>query len=148
MTQALLEVRDLRVHFQTADGIVKAVDGVSFGINPGERLGVVGESGSGKSVTFLTIMGLITRKQATISGEVIYRGENILDWSQEELRHIRGTGMAMVFQDPISSLHPYYRVGNQITEAILAHERVGKQAATARAIEMLGKVGISQPEER
>ena len=148
MTQALLEVRDLRVHFPTPDGIVKAVDGVSFRIEPGERLGVVGESGSGKSVTFLTIMGLINRKQAVVSGEVIYRGENILEWGQDDLRQIRGTGMAMIFQDPISSLHPFYKVGKQITEAVLAHERVGKKAAWARAVEMLARVGIPQPEER
>jgi peptide/nickel transport system ATP-binding protein len=148
VSQTLLEARDLTVHFPTTDGLVKAVDGVSFSIGAGERLGVVGESGSGKSVTFLTIMGLVTRKHARISGEVLFRGENILRWSQEEMRQVRGKGMAMVFQDPMTSLHPFYKVGAQIAEAVLAHEKVSPSAARARAIDMLSKVGIPRPETR
>lgn len=147
-TTPVLEVRDLTVHFPTTDGLVKAVDGVSFTVAPRERLGVVGESGSGKSVTFLTIMGLITRKHARVGGEVLFKGENILDWSQEEKRQVRGKGMAMVFQDPMTSLHPFYRVGGQIAEAILAHEKVSKTAARARAVDMLRTVGIPRPETR
>jgi peptide/nickel transport system ATP-binding protein len=148
MTEPLLEVRDLKVHFPTNDGLVKAVDGVTFQMMPGDRLGVVGESGSGKSVTFLTIMGLITRKQARIEGEVLFKGENLLQRTQEEMRLVRGKGMAMVFQDPMSSLHPFYKVGYQIAEAIRAHEKVTKKDAFQRSIEMLGRVGISRPDER
>ena len=148
MAEPLLDVRDLKVHFDTADGIVKAVDGVTFLLEPGERLGVVGESGSGKSVGFLTIMGLITRKTAIIEGEVLFRGVNLLDLSLDDLRKIRGSEMGMVFQDPMSSLHPFYKVGSQIAEAVLAHEDVSRSDAMTRAIDMLARVGIPKPEER
>jgi peptide/nickel transport system ATP-binding protein len=148
MAEPLLEVRDLKVHFDTPDGVVKAVDGVSFIVSAGERLGVVGESGSGKSVTFLSILGLITKKYARIEGQVIFRGRNLLGLKDDELRSIRGKGIAMVFQDPLSSLHPLYRVGTQIVEAILAHEDIPKQQAWGRAVEMLGHVGIPRPDER
>ncbi|MGH2726257.1 MAG: ABC transporter ATP-binding protein, partial [Actinomycetota bacterium] len=148
MAEPLLEVRDLRVHFETPDGIVKAVDGISFSVEPGERLGVVGESGSGKSVGFLTVMGLITRKQARIEGEVLFRGRNLLELNADEMRSIRGKGIAMVFQDPLSSLHPLYRVGSQIVEAIRAHEDMSKHAARDLAVEMLRRVGIPRPDER
>jgi peptide/nickel transport system ATP-binding protein len=148
MAEPLLEVRDLKVHFPTPDGVVKAVDGLSLKLYPGERLGVVGESGSGKSVSFLTIMGLIKRKEAHIEGEVLFRGQSLLDMPTEEMRHIRGAGMAMIFQDPMSSLHPLYRVGSQIVEAIRVHEPVSKDEAWARAVEMLRRVGIPKPEER
>jgi peptide/nickel transport system ATP-binding protein len=144
---ALLEVKDLRVHFPTADGLVKAVDGISFSIRPGETLGVVGESGSGKSVSFLTVMGLITERQARIEGEVLFRGYNLLTLPAEDMRHIRGKEMGMVFQDPMTSLHPMYRIGYQIAEAVLAHEKTTKKAAAKRAVEMLGHVGIPKPEE-
>ncbi|MGZ4139525.1 MAG: ABC transporter ATP-binding protein [Actinomycetota bacterium] len=127
---------------------MKAVDGVNILLEPGERLGVVGESGSGKSVTFLTVMSLITRKDAHIEGEVRFRGVNLLDLAKDELREIRGAGMGMVFQDPMSSLHPFYKVGSQIAEAILAHEEVSKKDAHARAVDMLARVGIPKPEER
>ena len=148
MPEPLLEVRDLRVHFETPDGVVKAVDGVSFSVSPGERLGVVGESGSGKSVTFLTVMGLINRKHARIEGEVTFRGSNLLELKDDEMRSIRGRGIAMVFQDPLSSLHPLYRVGTQIVEAIRAHEDKTKKEAWDLAVEMLRRVGISRPDER
>ena len=148
MAEPLLEVRDLRVHFPTDDGLVKAVDSVSFSIDEGETLGVVGESGSGKSVTFLTVMGLIRRQQAVIEGEVLFRGENLLVASEETMRSVRGKQLSMIFQDPMTSLHPFYRVGDQIVEAIRAHERVGKHDAMERTVEMLRRVGIPQPDER
>lgn len=144
----LLSVKDLRVHFDTPDGVVKAVDGVSFEVSPSETLGVVGESGSGKSVTFLSIMGLIDKRAARITGEVLFRGTDLLTMPPEELRQVRGAGIAMVFQDPMTSLHPFYRVGAQIAEAITAHEDVEPDMAKARAIEMLDRVGIPQPAER
>jgi len=145
--QPLLEVRDLKVHFPTADGLVKAVDGVSFKIHRGETLGVVGESGSGKSVTFLTVMGLIGSRTARFEGEVIFKGRDLLKLPVEEMRHIRGKEMGMVFQDPMTSLHPMYRVGYQIAEAVLAHEATTKKAAWKLALNLLGKVGIPKPEE-
>jgi peptide/nickel transport system ATP-binding protein len=148
VAEPLLEVRDLKVHFPTEDGLVKAVDGVSLTLEAGDTLGVVGESGSGKSVTFLTVLGLITKKQARIEGEVIFRGQNLLDLPAEEMRNIRGAGMSMVFQDPMTSLHPYYKVGDQIVEAIRAHQPVPKKEAFAQAVDMLRRVGIPRPEER
>ena len=111
MSDVLLEVRDLVVHFPTPDGVVKAVDGVSFTIERGRTLGVVGESGSGKSITFLTVMGLINRKSAHVSGEVLFEGRNLLEATTEELRHIRGDRIGMIFQDPMTSLDPCFRIG-------------------------------------
>jgi peptide/nickel transport system ATP-binding protein len=148
VAEPLLEVRDLNVYFPTEDGLVKAVDGVSLTLAQGETLGVVGESGSGKSVTFLTVMGLITKKEARIEGEVIFKGQNLLDLPAEEMRHIRGTGLSMVFQDPMTSLHPFYRVGDQIVEAIRAHQPIPKKEAFKQAVDMLKRVGIPRPEER
>ena len=148
MAEPLLEVRNLKVHFPTEDGLVKAVDGVSFAIQQGETLGVVGESGSGKTVTFLTVMGLINRKAARIEGEVRFRGLNLLEAPPEELRGIRGSRISMIFQDPMTSLHPYYKVGYQIVEAIRAHQDISKDDAFNQAVEMLRKVGIPRPEER
>jgi peptide/nickel transport system ATP-binding protein len=144
----LLQVRDLRVHFNTPDGVVKAVDGVSFDVYPGETLGVVGESGSGKSVSFLTVMGLITRNEAQIEGQILFRGEDLLRLPADEMRNYRGSRMGMVFQDALTSLHPFYPVGQQIVEAIRAHEKAPKREAWARAIDMLRVVGIPRPEER
>jgi peptide/nickel transport system ATP-binding protein len=148
MAEPLLEVRDLRVHFPTEDGLVKAVDGVSFQIMPGETLGVVGESGSGKTVSFLAVMGLITPRQATIEGEVLFRGEDLLKVPQEEMRNIRGSKISMIFQDPMTSLHPFYRVGAQIGEAIRVHQKVSKKESLDQSIDMLRRVGIPRPEER
>ncbi len=148
MPEPLLEVRDLKVHFPTEDGLVKAVDGVSFTLQPGETLGVVGESGSGKSVTFLTVMGLVTKDQAVIEGEVLFRGQDLLKLPKDEMRNIRGSKISMIFQDPMTSLHPFYKVGYQIAEAVRTHKDVSKREAHDQAVEMLRKVGIPKPEER
>jgi oligopeptide/dipeptide ABC transporter ATP-binding protein len=143
---ALLEVKDLRVHFDTDDGVVKAVDGVNFSLDRGQTLGIVGESGSGKSVTNLAIMGLA--RGGRVSGEVLFEGRDLLKMHTSELRAIRGKQIAMIFQDPLSSLHPYYKVGAQISEMILAHEKVSKKDAHQRAIDLLRLVGIPRPDRR
>jgi peptide/nickel transport system ATP-binding protein len=143
---ALLEVRDLRVHFDTDDGVVKAVDGVNFSLERGQTLGIVGESGSGKSVTNLAIVGLA--RGGRISGEVLFNGRDLLKMHPAELRDVRGKQIAMIFQDPLSSLHPYYKVGAQIAEMIRAHEKVSKKDARGRSIELLRLVGIPRPERR
>jgi peptide/nickel transport system ATP-binding protein len=148
MSDPLLEVRDLKVSFRTEDGVVRAVDGVSFSVSEGETLGIVGESGSGKSVTMMSVMRLIIDPNAQFEGEVIYKGRDLMSLSQAELRGIRGSEIAMIFQDPMTSLNPVYRVGWQIVEQIRAHERISKQAARARAIELLAAVGIPHPHER
>jgi len=148
MPEPLLDVRDLRVHFPTDDGLVKAVDGVSFSVQPGETLGVVGESGSGKSVSSLTVMGLVNRKTAQISGEVHFQGQDLLTLPNDEMRTIRGEKISMIFQDPMTSLHPFYRVGTQIAEAIREHRKISKKEAHDQAVDMLGKVNIPQPKER
>jgi peptide/nickel transport system ATP-binding protein len=146
---ALLEVEDLKVHFQTDDGIVKAVDGVSYTVESGQALGIVGESGSGKSVSSLTVMGL-TRffKSARISGSVRFNGQDLLTASDEDMRRIRGNEISMIFQDPLSSLHPFYRIGKQMVEAIQSHRDVSKAQALDRSVEMLGLVGIPEPRKR
>ena len=147
---ALLEVRDLKVHFKTDDGIVKAVDGVSYSIERGRALGIVGESGSGKSVSSLTVMGL-TRfaGHAEISGSIRFDGQDLLEASDEDMRRLRGDDIAMIFQDPLSSLHPFYRIGDQLVEAVRAHrDDVPKARALDRAVEMLGLVGLPEPRRR
>ncbi len=143
---ALLEVRDLTVSFETEDGVVQAVDGVSYSVDRGQALGIVGESGSGKSVSSLTVMGL-TRfdGNARISGEVLLDGRNLLTAGDDELRRLRGDEVAMIFQDPLSSLHPFYKIGDQLVEAVRAHRDVSKAQALDRAVEMLGHVGIPDP---
>ncbi len=144
---ALLEISDLHVSFNTADGVVQAVRGLSFSVEAGKTLGIVGESGSGKSVSTQTIVGLT--RGARVSGRALFEGRDLLKMSERELRDIRGSKIAMIFQDPLSSLHPYYRVGWQISEMILAHERgTSKAAARQRSIDLLRLVGISQPERR
>jgi peptide/nickel transport system ATP-binding protein len=145
---ALLEIRDLHVSFATRDGIVHAVDGVSLSVDRGRTLGVVGESGSGKSVTALTVMGLTRLPNATIEGHVLLDGVDLLALPGDELRRVRGKRVAMIFQDPLSSLHPLYKIGWQIEEAIRAHERVSEKAARARALEALTEVGIPSPGDR
>jgi peptide/nickel transport system ATP-binding protein len=146
---ALLEVRDLRVSFATEDGLVRAVDGVSYSVDRGQAFGIVGESGSGKSVSSLTVMGL-TRfsSNARVTGSVLFEGRDLVAASDEEMRGIRGSEIAMIFQDPLSSLHPMYRIGDQLVEAVEAHRDIGKAAARARAVEMLGLVGIPDPRRR
>jgi peptide/nickel transport system ATP-binding protein len=148
VAEPLLEVKNLRVHFPTDDGLVKAVDGLSVRVEQGETLGVVGESGSGKSVTFLTVMGLVNRKQANIEGEIMFRGRNLLELPPDELQEIRGSKISMIFQDPMTSLHPFYKVGQQIVEAIRAHQAISKKDAWNQAVEMLNLVGIPRPKER
>ena len=143
---ALLEVRDLHVSFPTEDGVVKAVQGVSFSIDPGQTLGIVGESGSGKSVSTQTILGLT--RGAKISGEALLEGRDLLTMKPDELRAVRGAKISMIFQDPLSSLHPQYKVGWQIVEMIRAHDDMSKQQARARAVELLKLVGIPQPDRR
>jgi peptide/nickel transport system ATP-binding protein len=145
---ALLEVRDLKTHFRTDDGIVKAVDGVSFSIEKGETLGIVGESGSGKSVTCLTIMGLNPKRNTISSGEAIFKGENLLTMGSSRLRDIRGNDIAMIFQDPMTSLNPVHRIGAQLVEAIQLHRDVTRKQARARALELLKAVGIPRAERR
>jgi peptide/nickel transport system ATP-binding protein len=145
---ALLEIHDLHVSFETRDGIVHAVDGVSLSVDRGRTLGVVGESGSGKSVTALTVMGLTRLPNATISGEVLLDGVDLLAMPADELRRVRGKRVAMIFQDPLSSLHPLYKIGWQIVEAIQAHEHVSEKAAHARALEALREVGIPNADDR
>ncbi len=148
MAEPLLEVRHLKVNFPTEDGVVKAVDDVSFTIDRGETLGVVGESGSGKSVTFLTIMGLTNLKSARVTGEVIFQGQDLLKLPVEEMRNIRGSKMTMIFQDPLTSLHPFYKVGDQIVEAIRTHQKVSRKEGMDMAVDMLRRVGIPKPDER
>ncbi|MDX6371831.1 MAG: peptide/nickel transport system ATP-binding protein [Nocardioidaceae bacterium] len=144
----LLVVKDLKVHFPTSDGIVKAVDGLSYTVARGKTLGIVGESGSGKSVSSSAIMGLFHGSTAQLSGQIILDGVDILTLSEDEMRRLRGRDVAMIFQDPLSSLHPYFTVGSQIVEAYRVHQNVSKKAARRRAIELLDRVGIPQPDRR
>jgi oligopeptide/dipeptide ABC transporter ATP-binding protein len=149
MTERLLEVKGLRVRFHTEDGIVNAVDGVDFTLDRGDVLGIVGESGSGKSVTAMTLLGLTHAPNTRFEGEVLYKGRDLLKLSEEELRPVRGAEIAMIFQDPMTSLNPVYRVGSQIVEMIQAHEpNVGKAQARRRAVDLLKQVGIPHPAER
>jgi peptide/nickel transport system ATP-binding protein len=145
---AFLQVRDLRVHFPTDDGLVKSVDGLTFSLNRGKTLGIVGESGSGKSVTSLSIMGLHKQGTAKISGEMVLDGQNLVTSTPEQVRELRGKRMAMIFQDPLTAMHPFYSVGKQIIEAYRVHHQVSKQVARKHAIEMLDRVGIPQPKAR
>jgi peptide/nickel transport system ATP-binding protein len=145
---ALLEVRDLKTYFETDDGIVKAVDGVSFSVEKGKTLGIVGESGSGKSVTCLTIMGLNARKHTITSGEAIFKGKNLIGMPLSRLREIRGNDIAMIFQDPMTSLNPVHTIGTQLVEAIQLHRDVSTRVAKARAQELLKAVGIPRAERR
>ena len=143
----MLRVRDLTVSFRTEQGVVRAVDGVSFDVAEGELLGVVGESGSGKTVSLLAVMGLITDPNATITGSISYRGRELLDLSAKEMRKLRGKEVAMIFQDPMTALTPVYTVGWQIAEQIRAHEKVSQAAALLRAVDLLAEVNIPNPRE-
>jgi oligopeptide/dipeptide ABC transporter ATP-binding protein len=142
----LLEVRDLRVSFSTPDGVLEAVRGISFSVNRGAVLGLVGESGSGKSVATQSMVGLT--RGARVAGQALFEGQDLLAMPPAKLREVRGRGIAMIFQNPLSSLHPLYRIGWQIVELIQAHEPVSARQARARAIELLGLVGIPRPDLR
>jgi ABC-type dipeptide/oligopeptide/nickel transport system ATPase component len=145
----VLEVNDLKTHFFTREGVVQAVDGISFSLEKGKTLGIVGESGCGKSVTALSIMGLIPKPPAKIvSGEVLFDGKDLTKLSEGEMQHIRGNEVAMIFQDPMTSLNPTLKIGTQITETILAHRDVSKQEARKRAVDLLKEVGIPRAAER
>ncbi|WP_432408205.1 ABC transporter ATP-binding protein [Wukongibacter sp. M2B1] len=147
--EEMLKVRDLRTHFYTHDGLVPAVDGVSFKIRKGETLCVVGESGCGKSVTAMSILKLVpTPPGKYISGEILFNGEDLLKKSNDEMRMIRGNDIAMIFQEPMTSLNPVFTVGNQICETVMLHQELSKGEAMKVAIEMLRKVGIPSPEKR
>ncbi len=148
MARKLLSVRDLKTSFFTHVGEVKAVRGISFDVNEGEVLGIVGESGSGKSVTSLSIMGLLQYPGRVVDGEILLNGEDILTYSKDQMRKVRGKEIAMIFQDPMTSLNPVYTIGNQIMEMILEHEKMSRREARARAIEMLKLVGIPAAEKR
>ncbi|HEX8918209.1 MAG TPA: ABC transporter ATP-binding protein [Chloroflexota bacterium] len=144
----MLQVRDLNTHFRTRDGVVKAVDGVSFEVAPGASVGIVGESGSGKSVTSLSIMRLIDPPGYIVAGEIIFKGRDLLQLSDEDMRRVRGDGITMVFQEPMSALNPVYTVGDQVAEVIQVHRDVGKRAAMERAVELFKMVGIPAAEQR
>ncbi|MBV9364936.1 MAG: ABC transporter ATP-binding protein, partial [Solirubrobacterales bacterium] len=148
MSPALLQVEDLRVQFSTDDGIVHAVDGISYSVDTGQTLGIVGESGSGKTVSSLTTLGLTRAKNTSIEGQIMFEGRDLVSLSDDELRKIRGNEIAMIFQDPLSSLHPFYKVGTQLSEAVLAHRKVSKADARSRAVELLELVGIPDPHRR
>jgi peptide/nickel transport system ATP-binding protein len=146
--EPLLRVEDLRVQFDTDDGVVHAVDGITYQVFEGRTLGIVGESGSGKTVASLTTLGLTRQMGADISGRILFEGRDLTTLPEDQLRAIRGNDIAMIFQDPLSSLHPLYRVGYQLIEAVRAHQDVSKQVARKRAVELLGLVGIPDPERR
>ncbi len=148
-SEPLLQVEDLRVSFRTEEGVVQAVDGVSFSVSPGEVLAIVGESGSGKSVSVMTLMGLTRGPNAQFEGRAMFRGDDLVAASDAELQRVRGNQIAMVFQDPMSSLDPVYRIGHQIVEQIRAHEPdVSKSQAMDRAVELMERVGIPRARDR
>lgn len=143
----LLEVKNLRTHFFTEDGVVPAVDGVDFELKPGETLGIVGESGCGKSVTSISVLGLVPNPPGKIiDGEIIFEGRNLLELKESEMQRIRGNEIAMIFQEPMTSLNPVFTIGRQISEAIMLHQKVNKKDARERCIEMLRLVGIPRAE--
>jgi peptide/nickel transport system ATP-binding protein len=148
MAEKLLQVNGLKVRFATEDGVVRAVDGVDFDLERGKVLGIVGESGSGKSVTAMTLLGLTRDKNTRFEGEVLYRDQDLLQLPESRLREVRGNEIAMIFQDPMTSLNPVYTVGSQIVEAITTHEQASKAEAKRRAVELLRQVGIPNPQVR
>ena len=146
---ALLEVESLRTHFFTRDGVVRAVDGVSFSVDPGETLAVVGESGCGKSVTSLSIMRIIASPPGRIvAGRVLFEGRDLLALTEEEMRAVRGNAISMIFQEPMTSLNPALTVGRQIAESLVLHRGLSRDAAMAKAVDMLRKVRMPEPERR
>ena len=146
--EPLLRVEDLHVEFPTEDGVVHAVDGITYQVRAGGTLGIVGESGSGKTVSSMTTMGLTRAQGARISGRILFEGRDLLELSETQMRAVRGNDIAMIFQDPLSSLHPFFKVGAQLAEAVRAHREVSKSAALARAVELLSLVGIPDPDRR
>ena len=148
MAEPLLEVKELKVSFRTEDGLVRAVDGISFSVDEGEVVGIVGESGSGKSVTMMSVMRLINDPNAIYEGEILYKGRNLMGVSQDAMRQVRGEEIAMIFQDPMTSLNPVYTVGWQIEEQLNEHIDLNKGQARQRAIALLTQVGIPKPEQR
>jgi peptide/nickel transport system ATP-binding protein len=148
MTAPFLEVDNLVVSFPTEDGVVKAVAGSTFSVAKGRTLAIVGESGSGKSVTAQAIMGLLNRNFADVSGRIVLDGTDLLALDDDQVREMRGSVMAMIFQDPLSSLHPFYRIGDQLAEAVRVHNKVSKSEARGRAIDALHRVGIPSPDKR
>jgi oligopeptide/dipeptide ABC transporter ATP-binding protein len=149
MSEVLLSVRDLKTYFYTEDGVVPAVDGVSFDVHRGGTLGIVGESGCGKSVTSLSIMRLVQSPPGRITnGQILFEGRDLLQLSDAEMRKIRGNEISMIFQEPMTSLNPVFTIGNQIMEAIILHQKLDKAAARRKAVEMLSLVGIPSPEKR
>jgi peptide/nickel transport system ATP-binding protein len=147
-SEPLLHVEDLHVEFSTEDGVVHAVDGIGYEVHRGRTLGIVGESGSGKTVSSLTTLGLTRSQGAQVSGQILFEGRDLVALSEAELRGIRGNDIAMIFQDPLSSLHPFFKVGTQLIEALRVHQQISKAQARARAIELLGLVGIPDPSRR
>lgn len=147
-TDALLSVRDLHVEFPTEDGLVRAVDGVTYEVRRGQTVAIVGESGSGKSVSSLAVMGLLNRKSTKISGEVMFDGIDLLSISPDDVRKLRGKRISMIFQDPLSALHPYYTIGDQLVEAVQVHNKISDKDALERAREMLKRVGIPSVDQR
>lgn len=148
MKTDLLEVRDLRTSFYTDDGEVKAVDGVSFKLSEGNTLGIVGESGSGKSITALSILKLLANNGKIVGGEIIFKGENLLSFSDKQMREIRGNAISMIFQEPMTSLNPVFTVGQQISESLMKHQDLSKKTAYIKSIELLKLVGIPSPDKR
>jgi len=148
MAEPLLEVKDLKVSFRTEDGLVRAVDGITFSVDEGEVVGIVGESGSGKSVTMMSVMRLINDPNAIYEGEILYKGRNLMGVSQDAMRQVRGEEIAMIFQDPMTSLNPVYTVGWQIEEQLNEHNDLNKGQARQRAVALLTQVGIPKPEQR
>jgi peptide/nickel transport system ATP-binding protein len=146
--EPLLRVEDLHVEFATEDGVVHAVDGISYAIQRGKTLGIVGESGSGKTVSSLATLGLTRSQGAHVSGRILFEGRDLVALSEAELRTVRGNDIAMIFQDPLSSLHPFFKVGAQLIEALRVHRDISKAQARARAVELLGLVGIPDPARR
>jgi peptide/nickel transport system ATP-binding protein len=148
VTVPLFSVEDLRVSFRTDDGVVHAVDGISYAVEAGKTLGIVGESGSGKTVSSLTALGLTRGRSSTIEGRIMFDGQDMVTLEDDALRQVRGNEIAMIFQDPLSALHPFYKVGSQLVEAMQAHRRISRSAARTRAAELLELVGIPDPKRR
>ncbi|MED2983950.1 ABC transporter ATP-binding protein [Bacillus thuringiensis] len=147
MSRAVVELKDLQTHFQTEEGTVKAVNHVSFAVREGETVCVVGESGCGKSVTALSIMGLIAESGSVVGGDILYEGKSLLGMKEKELRSLRGNDIAMIFQEPMTSLNPVFTVGEQIVETLREHELLSKNEAYKKAIELIRKVGIARANE-